>query len=55
MADAGKKNINAHWFENREDVGDFILEQARPKDRVVIMGARDDTLHVFAKSLLEQL
>ncbi|MCB1558244.1 MAG: UDP-N-acetylmuramate--alanine ligase [Alphaproteobacteria bacterium] len=49
------RNIRGEWFETREEGGDFILETARSGDRIIIMGARDDTLTSFAKSLLEKL
>ena len=39
----------------REDCAARIAEIARPGDRVVVMGARDDTLTVFAKELLARL
>jgi UDP-N-acetylmuramate--alanine ligase len=32
-----------------------LLDLARPGDRVVIMGARDDTLTLFAEDLLAKL
>jgi len=32
-----------------------MAEIARPGDRIVIMGARDDTLSLFAKDLLARL
>jgi UDP-N-acetylmuramate--alanine ligase len=49
LADGG---VNAHWFETREECGTFIISNASSGDRVVIMGARDDTLHDFAKGVL---
>jgi UDP-N-acetylmuramate--alanine ligase len=39
----------------RADCAARIVALARPGDRVVIMGARDDTLTVFAKDLLAAL
>ncbi len=36
----------------RPECGDRIVEIAQPGDRIVIMGARDDTLHSFAQSIL---
>jgi len=48
-----KKLPNARWFEERKPIAGFIKEIARAGDRIVIMGARDDTLHDFAKSLLK--
>ncbi len=35
--------------------GDKLVELARPGDRIVIMGARDDTLPEFAAELLKRL
>jgi UDP-N-acetylmuramate--alanine ligase len=42
----------AHAFADRALCGDKLAELARPGDRVVIMGARDDTLSQFAGELL---
>lgn len=39
----------------REDCAHRILGLVRPGDRVVVMGARDDTLTAFAKDLLDRL
>ena len=47
--------INAEHVPLREDCGNHIVELARPGDRIVIMGARDDTLSSFAKDILEKL
>ncbi len=52
VAAAGKQ---AAFFERRADIPDFILQQAKPGDRVVVMGARDDTLSDFARSILDGL
>ena len=46
---------NAEYHETREECGDRIVELAQSGDRVVVMGARDDTLTVFARGLLERL
>ena len=35
--------------------GDKLIELAEPGDRIVVMGARDDTLSVFAAELVERL
>jgi UDP-N-acetylmuramate--alanine ligase len=40
---------------DRSACADRIAELARPGDRIVIMGARDDTLTQFAKDLLARL
>ena len=39
----------------RAQIGDALLDEARPGDRIVIMGARDDTLSEFARELVERL
>ncbi len=45
----------AEYIPDRGDCGMRILELARPGDRIVVMGARDDALTQFAKDLLEEL
>ena len=40
---------------SREDCGARIVAIARPGDRVIVMGARDDTLTTFATGLLDKL
>jgi UDP-N-acetylmuramate--alanine ligase len=39
----------------RAACGDKLLELAKPGDRIVVMGARDDTLALFAAELLDRL
>jgi len=46
---------SAEYIPSREDCGRRIVELARQGDRVVVMGARDDTLTVFAKGILARL
>lgn len=43
---------SAEYIAAREDCGKRIAAIARPGDRVVIMGARDDTLSPFARGIL---
>ena len=45
----------AHALGERAACGDKLAELARPGDRIVIMGARDDTLSLFAAELLDRL
>lgn len=45
----------AEYILDREACGDRIVALARPGDRIVVMGARDDTLTVFARSILARL
>jgi UDP-N-acetylmuramate--alanine ligase len=52
IQEAGGK---AEYIPTREDCGRRTLEIARPGDRIVVMGARDDTLTDFAKSILARL
>jgi UDP-N-acetylmuramate--alanine ligase len=40
---------------SRADCADRIVELAQPGDRIVVMGARDDTLTTFASELLQRL
>ncbi|MDE2133181.1 MAG: UDP-N-acetylmuramate--alanine ligase [Alphaproteobacteria bacterium] len=46
---------SAFAFSERAVCGAKLLELARPRDRIVIMGARDDTLSQFAADLLISL
>jgi len=46
---------NAEALPTREACGDRLVDLARPGDRIVIMGARDDTLSLFAADLLKRL
>ena len=43
------------FFETRNDIADYLVKNAKAKDRIVIMGARDDTLTDFAKNILENI
>jgi len=45
----------AEYLPARADCGDHIAALARPGDRIVVMGARDDTLTLFARDLLARL
>jgi UDP-N-acetylmuramate--alanine ligase len=45
----------AQYVAARAECGERIVEIARPGDRVVVMGARDDTLTGFAKEILARL
>jgi len=46
---------NATALADREACGARLVELARPGDRIVVMGARDDTLSQFAAELLSRL
>lgn len=47
--------VNAHYIPERKDVEKFILENAKPGDRIIIMGARDNTLPDFSRRLLKEI
>jgi UDP-N-acetylmuramate--alanine ligase len=45
----------AFAFPDRAQCGEALLSFAKPGDRIVVMGARDDTLSQFAADLLKSL
>jgi UDP-N-acetylmuramate--alanine ligase len=49
----GGRNTTA--LADREACGERLVELAKPGDRIVIMGARDDTLSQFAAEVLSRL
>lgn len=51
----GEAGGQAEYVPVRTACADRLAALARPGDRIVIMGARDDTLTVFAKNLLARL
>ena len=46
---------NAEALPTRDACGDRLVALARPGDRIIVMGARDDTLSTFAAGLLTRL
>jgi UDP-N-acetylmuramate--alanine ligase len=46
---------NAEHIPDRAAIGDALVAEAKPGDRILVMGARDDTLIDFARELLEKL
>ncbi len=46
---------NALFFENRETLKKHILNIATPNDRIVLMGARDNTITLMGFEILEKL
>ncbi|HLV08021.1 MAG TPA: Mur ligase family protein [Croceibacterium sp.] len=46
---------SAEHIASREACGERIVQIAEPGDRIVIMGARDDTLTTFARDILARL
>ena len=49
------KGRDAHVYPDRAQCGERLVEMARPGDRIVVTGARDDTLSQFAAELLTKL
>jgi UDP-N-acetylmuramate--alanine ligase len=50
-----ERHRNAEALPDRPAAGERLLELVRPGDRIVVMGARDDSLSTFAAGLLERL
>ena len=50
-----RRGRNALAFADRRACGDSLVKLARPGDRILVMGARDDSLSVFAHELLQRL
>lgn len=46
---------SARAISDREECGRLLAGEARPGDRIIIMGARDDTLATFAADLVDAI
>lgn len=55
VAGVQARGRSAYAFADRAACGDKLVELARPRDRIVVMGARDDSLSQFARDLLVTL
>lgn len=55
VEDLNANGMNANWFENRNEIIQAVSDIAEEGDRIVIMGARDDTLPEFAKTVLNRI
>jgi UDP-N-acetylmuramate--alanine ligase len=55
VADIERRGRMAYAFPNRAGCGDALVKLAKPGDRIVVMGARDDSLSLFAREMLERL
>ncbi len=53
--DVAARGKEACFIPQRQDIAAFLAAQAQPGDRIVVMGARDDTLPAFAQSILSSL
>jgi UDP-N-acetylmuramate--alanine ligase len=54
-AGVGARGRAAYAFPDRAQCGEKLLALAQPGDRIVVMGARDDSLSQFAEELLTRL
>ena len=52
LADRGR---HAEHFPDRAQCAERLVALARPGDRIIVMGARDDTLTLFAEELVARL
>jgi UDP-N-acetylmuramate--alanine ligase len=52
IGDLVAQGRTGQYLPTRDLVRDFIRAEMKPGDRVVVMGARDDTLTDFAKAIL---
>lgn len=55
IGDIQARGGQARFFAERPECGDYLLSLAAPGDRIIVMGARDDTLSTFAQDLLRRL
>ncbi len=55
VAGVRRQGRQALAFAERGACGDKLIELAEPGDRIIIMGARDDTLSSFAAEIVERL
>jgi len=51
ISDCSYKGLNGIYAPSRNEIGKLIESEAKSGDRIVIMGARDDTLTDFAKGI----
>ena len=52
---AQSKGVNAYYFATRDELKEHILKIAQPRDRIVLMGARDNSITTMGYELLEKL
>jgi UDP-N-acetylmuramate--alanine ligase len=55
VSEIQRRGRNAFAFPDREACGDLLVKLARRGDRIIVMGARDDSLSQFARELLRRL
>jgi UDP-N-acetylmuramate--alanine ligase len=52
IAELRERGVNATYAPERADIAPLLRAEAKSGDRIIVMGARDDTLTAFAKSIL---
>ncbi len=52
---AKRHNIEAYYFATRDELKQHILAIAKPNDRIVLMGARDNSITDMGYEILEKL
>ncbi len=55
VADIVRRGRDARLAEGRDEVKAGLLASVRPHDRIIVMGARDDSLSGFARDILAAL
>jgi UDP-N-acetylmuramate--alanine ligase len=55
VADLAAAGLGAHHIPEREAAAAHLVAIAHPGDRIVVMGARDDTLSQLAEAMLRKL
>jgi len=55
VAEVEGRGRKAFAFPDRGGCGDCLIKLARPGDRILVMGARDDSLSQFARELLQRV
>jgi len=55
VSEIARRGRKALAFPDRSACGDSLVRLARPGDRILVMGARDDSLSLFAHELLQRL
>jgi UDP-N-acetylmuramate--alanine ligase len=55
IGDVRQRGRQAEHVPHRAACADRLVEIARPGDRIIVMGARDDTLTLFAQELVARL
>ena len=55
IGDIERRGRKALAFPDRAACGDALVKLARPGDRIAVMGARDDSLSLFARELVQRL